>query len=38
MKIPNIPHWLPAALVLGFIVTGGIVLLSGCAGSTWSAM
>ena len=38
MKIPNIPHWLPTALVAAFIFSGAMLLLSGCSAGTWSAM
>lgn len=29
MNVPNLPHWLPAAIVLAFIVIGGVLILGG---------
>lgn len=37
-NVPNIPHWLPGVLVAAFIIGGAVLLLSGCASSSWGTL
>lgn len=29
MRLPNLPHWLPGAIVAAFVLGGGALLLMG---------